>query len=532
MSNSGCISATCSDQRSRSPIRVSVTGDGTDQDRVLLGLVRREGDTIKRLADAMYGIQQMRSPTGRQQVLDLVRAESAFNPRHSDRDLTEINNFIEACRDDDESFDLLLKAISTYAGESDPGYCTLQKLVKTLLPRAELTKSELHELLSLQPDEILKADQLAIGIRMAWPQLIGREGRDKPCNVREAALLLLDSPPPREGLRRLLRFVNWLARLACDLSASSKAERLLNWAERVGAAHGLTAADWRISVGSALGGEPALLIKLEPTVGDRFAVYLWLWVPGSGPGSGPRTLEWDENPCRLDELRGRLDDLLELASQGLGQTEDEDRLWVEFLLDLEVLNQDVDCWLLDAGEKWARPLGAEYVVIVRRQRSTAQEQRYWQGRWKALNQAAGPVSELVVWVSDAATLSPKELWYQLDDAKDKVLIAPLGTREKLDGEMKALLTVAIKKQGMPVALCLRDTPADAAWHLESLRAALADARLADLPQRVRTWRKQAFHNGGDHFGHHLVLLWDDYDRRLLDAYCCKLALPAVRGADQ
>lgn len=501
--------------------------DGADQDRVLLGLVWREGDTVERLADAMCGIQAMRSPNGRQQVLDLVRAESVFNPRRSDRDLMEISNFIEACRDDDESFDRLLKAISTYAGESDPGYCTLQKLVKTLLPRAELTKGELRELLALEPDEIAyDRGQLAVGIRVAWPQSVGRQGRDNPCNVREAVLLLLDSSSPKEGLGRLLRFVDWLAKLAsvvCDPSASSKAERLRNWAKRVGAAHGLIDTAWRTPVGPAQsGGEPALLIELEPTMGDRFAVYLWLWVPGSGPC----TLEWEEDSCRLDELRGRLDDLLELASQGLAQT--EGRFRVEFLLDFRMLHQDVDWWLFGANDGFPRPLGAEYVVIVRPQRSTAREQRNWQARWQALKQSAMPVSELVVWVRDAATLTLAKLWDQMDEDPAKVLVAPLGTCGKLDDGMMRLLLLAIR-QGMPVALCLRNAPADAARHLESLEAALANTRLAELPERVRAWRKEAFREGGDHFGHHLVLLWDDYDRRLPGAHS-KLALPAWKGA--
>lgn len=503
--------------------------DRPDRDRVLLGLFWSAAGDVREIADAMFDVQAMSAPNRRQEVLEYIRDRNrAFDPRRSDRDVAEITSFIEACREDDESFDLLLEAIEVYTAKDDPGLASLMNTVAPLLLRAALTKGELRELLALDPDKIVQAGQLSAGIRTARPEPAARESRDiNPANVRQAALFLLNASSPDEGLRRLLRFVDWLAQMApltCDSSDPSISRHLRAWIEQVANAHDMPATTWRTPVWVAADGEPALLIELEPTVGNRFTVYLWLWVPGSGA----RTLDWDENPCRLDEFRARLDELLEVAIRGLLHT--EGNLRVEFFLDFEIFHQDVDWWLFGADDGLARPLGAQYTVIVRRQRYTAQEQLGWRDRWQALKQATGPVSDLIVWVSDAAALRPEHLWSQLVNDHAKVLAGPVGTREKFDGEMKKLLYFAIR-QGIPVALCLRRAPTDAYPHLDSLKAALANTRLDKLPELVREWRQQAFLEGGDHFGQHLVLLWDDYDRRLPGAHS-KLTLPAVKGAGQ
>ena len=216
---------------------------GTGQDGVLLGLVWLATDGLSRLADAMSNVPVMRSPDSRQSVLDMVRKRNrAFAPSRSDRDLEEIKNFIVACQADDESFDLLLEAIEIYTPRDDPDLFTLKNLANTLLRRAALTKSELRELLALEPDQIATADQLIAGIRRARP---GSARSDiDPRNVREAALLLLDDPSPRQGLTQLLRFVAWLADVASvidDPSGSPKTGRLRDWAQRTASAHGLTA---------------------------------------------------------------------------------------------------------------------------------------------------------------------------------------------------------------------------------------------------------------------------------------------------
>jgi vWA-MoxR associated protein C-terminal domain/Effector-associated domain 2 len=508
---------------------------GWDQDGVLLGLVKPHSDTVDRLANAMVKLDVMNEPRDRRQVIRWVMDRNpAFRPSNDPTDWKEIVNLIEACGADDESFDLLLEAIELYTDAGDQRLSDLQGQVASLLRRAALTKSELSELLALEPDTVVRAEQLARGIRRVWPGVVGLEER-RPGDVREAALFLLDYPDTAQGLRRLLGFVNWLAEAAgvYEAEGSPLVGQLLDWAARIGDTHNLTAAPWRTLTRAVSHQEPALLIELEPTMADRFTVHLWLWIPGLGT----RTLEWADEPCRLDELRGRVDDLLELASREL--IEVEGALRVEFVLNLENVHHDVDWWLSgveqgQADDGQGVPLGAEYAVIVRPKRRTFKEMRLWRERWQALQGATKPVTDLAVWITDTAT-RVEDLWSRFIDKPERIFIAPLGAGEKPDDAMKRLLGLATIRYGVPVALCLRQTPVGPSPGLDRLGTALTDARVADLPGLVRAWRMQAYLEKGDHFGRYLVLLWDEFDKDRnwppsnTDG---QLAMPAVRGASR
>jgi hypothetical protein len=174
----------------------------------------------------------------------------AFDPRRSDVDTDEIINFITACRADDESFDLLIEAIETRTSRDYPNLYRLQVLVEELLPRALVTAGELRELLALAPSTGVRPVQLAVGMRKAIYGHAGNGVRGlKPVNVREAMLLLLDDPSPEEGLRRLLRFADWLADFASVAGDDpSIGGRLHMLAVQVGRAHGMSPEQWQIPV--------------------------------------------------------------------------------------------------------------------------------------------------------------------------------------------------------------------------------------------------------------------------------------------
>jgi hypothetical protein len=174
----------------------------------------------------------------------------AFNPHRSNVDTDEISNFIIACRADDESFDLLIEGIETYAPRDHPSLYRLHRVVEELLPRALVTAGELRELLALKPGTVVGPNQLAVGMQKA---IYGHTGNGdcgfKSANVREAMLLLLDAPSPEEGLRRLLRFADWLAEFASVAGHDpSIARRLRMLADRVGRAHDISPEQWQIAV--------------------------------------------------------------------------------------------------------------------------------------------------------------------------------------------------------------------------------------------------------------------------------------------
>ena len=228
-------------------------GGEAGQRGVLLRLISLTGGEIRSLAEAMFAVPVVRSPYGRQQVLEFVKERNpAFNPHRSNVDTEEISNFIIACRADDESFDLLIEGIETHASRDDPNLYRLHKLVEELLPRALVTAGELRELLALKPGTVVGPDQLAVGMQKA---IHGHTGNGdcglKPANIREAMLLLLDAPSPEEGLRRLLRFADWLAEFASVAGHDpSIAGRLRVLADRVGRVHGISPEQWQIMVGA------------------------------------------------------------------------------------------------------------------------------------------------------------------------------------------------------------------------------------------------------------------------------------------
>ena len=473
-----------------------------ERDGVLTGLRFMPPERLSELADVMLEIQTLQSPNGRQAVYALTRQwHPGFKPERSNVDHEEVSNFILACQGDDASFDYLLEAISTRAA-GDPDLSVLLDRVETLLPRAALTKGELRGLLALDPDRVAPGQLLAAGMRQACPDWSDPGRYRLAANVREAVLLLLDASSADAGLRRALCFATWMADLA-HVAGPAVESGLRAWVSGVADAHGLTADDCRAPGPASLAGlaeEPTLLVELTAARPGLFAVHLWLKVPGADF----RTLTWDAEPCPLDELKDRVDALLDLANAEIISLEGE--LQVEFLLDVENIHQAVDWWPIESQSILPRPLGAVYKVAIRRRNPTSTELRARDAWWRAIRQATAPAADLAVLVADTegSVENAKRLWSQLS-GRDRILIAPLTET------MRPLVELALK-MGLPVALCLRGDPADAAGQLLALKQELGDAAMADLPDQVLRWRHDAFMADGDHFGRSLMLLWDDHDR--------------------
>jgi hypothetical protein len=454
---------------------------------VLAGLRFLPADSLSELAGAMLAVPALESPGGRQAVLNQVRQWSpAFSPRRSDVDAEEVRCFITACQLDDISFDLLLDAVAIQESADDPDLSRLHDLVETTLPRAALTKSDLRDLLALYPDSVIQGTLLERGMCIAGPEWADAGRYALAQDVRDAVLLLLNASAAADGLRRVVRFASWMADVA-HAADSALENGLRGWVARIATAHGLPAADCRPPGAKAQAEEPTLLVELTPATPGLFAVHPWLKVPGADF----RRLAWEAEPCPLDELRHQADALLDLANAELIGVTDE--LQVEFLLGLDNIDHDVDWWPVEAQSVLPRPLGAVYKVAVRRRSSTNTELRAWDAWWRAIKRAAAPARELAVLVADTE-VSAKNVWNQFS-GKDRILIAPLAER-----------------MGLPVALCERGDPADAAGQLAALREELGSAAVADLPALVRQWRHDAFMADYEHFGRRLVLLWDDYDR--------------------
>jgi hypothetical protein len=486
---------------------------------VLTGLSFLSAEGKRDLVDAMLNIQVMRWPQERQQILDEITQNNPdFQPERSAVDHIEVLNFIEACRNDEESFDLLLDAIEMRAGEGDMSLEMLHEVVLAMLPRSGLLKSELRDLLALEPDSVITGAGLTPGLRLTWPEWSASHvsGGARPKDVREAVLLLLNASDAGAGLRRVLRFAGWLAEFAAVMGDAGLRKSLAAWTRSIATRNDIDPASCRPPARAAADDTPVLLVELLPATPEQFTVRLWL----ATGDSEYRPLDWDTELCRLDDLRARLDEVIGFASRELGDAGAESAPAVEFRLNVDNIDQAVDWWDIDSSSILPRPLGVVYKVVVRRQRDNDTERHNWRIRWKAVKDAPVPAKQLAVWLDDPAA-NVKNFWNQLS-AHDRILIAPL------DGDMRRLVSFAFDL-GLPVALCVRGDQAAAIAQLPAIASGLGNRSMHDLPALVQEWRLAAFMHNGKHFGSDLVLLWDDYERQPPGA-AGKLRPPAMKGA--
>ncbi|MER5385520.1 hypothetical protein ABT040_35575 [Streptomyces sp. NPDC002688] len=259
----------------------------------------------------------------------------------------------------------------------------------------------------------------------------------------------------------------------------------------------------------------------------------------SAPGTQEYTLDavlfdWtDQGPRRpLRKESGRLYPLRELQQCGrtcLVEWEDlvigldlADHAHVEFVLPWSLLAHPVERWLTDAQ---GYLLGHKYPVVVRsldriRQRSW---HRDWRHRWTVLRDtglACGP-EDLVSWLALAPASDLEEhgdvlylrgrdgevrAW--LDQHAGSAGLALAFAYDHRDARCALALQEAVC-EGVPFMVWRRDDgdPAELAVRLNES----AQERFADLPDRLRQWRRGASRDDETDMHNHLTLFWDNPD---------------------
>ncbi|GAA4971228.1 hypothetical protein [Actinoplanes utahensis] len=484
-----------------------------ERDRVVLGGATLLDSQRRQLVAALVRVGLDDWET-RSAVIRRVRARrDDFDFPHTGRSyLADINAMLAAALTDGDILDDLLDEIGLPLPADDPAWVDLLTLIPTMLPRSPLTKRELAALLAVDLPEPPSPGQLSRVARELWPR--GPQRADLFTGVRATALTLLGGVDLRGGMCRLVRFAWWLGRYARDLGDSAPADRFEEWARQVTGRHALTvAAGWEPpSVEASAADPPALLVELDPDVPRRgaYAVHLRVWRPGSG--LEPLTGWPGENDYyRPEELEQRLGELIGLAAARFGDT--GPRLRVEFQVDDDLVHYTADRWRLATRRRGPfPPLGAERQVLIRprRQPLDPEERQDWARRWRQLRTGGRRLGELCVWVPDETAYDEMALWSHFDEHPDGVLVVPVGPPEKVEEKLCELLHQSVHG-GLPIALCVRRDPDRAAEVLAWLRRQLDGRPVADLPEQVRAWRRDAARTPG-HFGADLILLWDDYDR--------------------
>ncbi|WP_129633628.1 CHAT domain-containing protein [Candidatus Oscillochloris fontis] len=209
----------------------------------------------------------------------------------------------------------------------------------------------------------------------------------------------------------------------------------------------------------------------------------------------------------------RFTQLAQQAQQMVSST--TDKLWVEFLLPLELLPYEVDQWPIQTGMRKMRerPVGAIYPVVVRSldrieyHQQDAQRLLRWQQRWQHLQVLqVQRLDQAMIMVDDRERYCLDHIERVLRSSEEKViLLLTAFTFAELD-DLMDLLDLGLDL-GLPAVLLTRHGCSNATQIAANLRDAIAEQDVQQIPHMVQKQRLNA--QTEDHIGHALTLLWDN-----------------------
>jgi hypothetical protein len=233
----------------------------------------------------------------------------------------------------------------------------------------------------------------------------------------------------------------------------------------------------------------------------------------------PGTLEEAENAFTVAEIRGLLKAFLdESGRKCLSQGRLLENLTIELFLPSDLMNQAIDRWVMeDVDDEFfmSEPIGFQHCVLLRsserlRPNYYLKRGASWKHKWQQVRQTMQ--ERLLQGVVSNGFVSG-------DGVSAKVLFQQLS-QPQMVGLKLAQGPISIGKESVFAALQASATPI-AVWVRQPLSSIdcvgavdqLLCCCLHDLPERVKQHRQEAFPVELDcHIGHHLSLLWEDFDR--------------------
>jgi hypothetical protein len=360
--------------------------------------------------------------------------------------------------------------------------------------------------------------------------------RDPPKTLKGIVIDLGDMPPDEQGYSPLAKFV---ASLMQTPIPDTLRQSLQEWAEQ----NSQNLPALLAHIGQFFMGETCrdagdirchLMVVVERSgtadkqMGDRYFVKAWFWLedrtlPANKPArfealTIPQALEGEETPFTWEEVKDLLRAFLEESGQKcLAQGRFLEPLTIEFFLPSALLNHGVDSWVMDDDDEYSmsEPLGFRYCLLVRsseRLRQTYMQSRggAWKDKWNQVRQMIQTSVGQQVGTNGFVAgdgLPAKKLLQQLSQPQ---MIGLKLAKEPLSfGKESAF--AAIHSSGTPIAIWLREslTSVDCASAVDEVLCGC----IAEIPERVKQHRQAAFPEDRDcHIGHHLSLLWEDFDR--------------------
>ncbi|MEV4516081.1 hypothetical protein AB0K00_44865 [Dactylosporangium sp. NPDC049525] len=458
------------------------------------------------IVSALLEIPDIRQPGPRETYLKEVEQRLGHHMPYA-QDATPMHavwNLVDACLRYPGAVQALVEVIGYFHGGSD-AFERLRAVVDHEVPPPRLSLQERRDLHAIVRGLALSG--LPGLYRATVGAGAGRLSADDPVSVlgQLEELSIIGGPP------KLLVF---LARLAQRQDAVT-AQPLYDWISgyleaRNEPASAMTAVLAAARPDSVLLTRTYLVIQLEQDGPDPGIYRLVAWLQrDNGPGETiareARTWTFDEVPAEVDRLLTRI---LDDVAPG---TED---LIVEFILPRELLGQPVEQWTTGGDpDDIEHPLGIDHAVVLRcleRLRNPRLRYRLRQ-KWGWLRwHGSAYDAAAYYWPTAGADLDRQGVMAEMMREERRVCLVlsyPGPDTAGIDAALWGGICA-----GTPAAVWFRDGHDPDRFHSE-LEGALSGRTPAELPHLALQIRREAFaQNTAEHFGNHLAVLWDDFDR--------------------
>jgi hypothetical protein len=342
--------------------------------------------------------------------------------------------------------------------------------------------------------------------------------RSMPTTLR-GKLADLENLPDQEGYPSVLKFV---AYLVCDRQLPELlSKKLTEWAERQ--TREFSKILEQVTQPDTANQQPKqsyLMVVVERSLstnqqmGDRYTVKAW-FIPDekryqmqSGVGAMLLTIPGDlaktERVFTCTELKSLLQDFLEQS----GRYCLLQNFTIELFLPAELLNEPVDSWVMDEDSDMPEPIGCQHRLIIRSSdrllpKYFIQYGGFWKTKWGEMPRPGDRQAMQCLLLGD--NVDPKVLAQQL---KQPQTLGLKFAKEPLRVGKNSSFA-ALKLSAAPVAIWLRQP-------LPEINEVVLDRLLNccphNLPEVVKQQRETAFSQAPDsHMGHHLALLWENFD---------------------
>jgi hypothetical protein len=249
--------------------------------------------------------------------------------------------------------------------------------------------------------------------------------------------------------------------------------------------------------------------------------YTDVWLIQQGAASDEPRCEKlsDDQTCRFSGLPSIFLDLVRESHRRLPKQ--KTRLTIEIFLPLELLLYKVEDWKIKAGIRSITPVGRRYRVVVRVLERVLPEyqddlRHQWRTMWEQYEKSRqASVASSVMWIDKDEDCNPDKLPALIRSRQAVGLVQTFvpSIASNPDDDLMFALIDSMIEAGVPMALFLRPCSHQRDQARQYLSEALQDCQLFGLPDFILKQRVDAVaKDDPQHYGHHLVLLWDDPNR--------------------